>query len=143
MNHFNIGVLPSQHTEKTINPVENKFVAWVAFGEGWHNYHHIFPWDYKAAELGDYTLNPSTAFLDLMAYFGWAYDLKTVSEEMVMKRVKRTGDGSWKNKKNANIDTEEHEDHHHHSEGLWGWGDTDMKQEDIRDVKVFNQLKED
>ncbi|XP_074038958.1 acyl-CoA Delta-9 desaturase [Leptinotarsa decemlineata] len=130
--------------DKTINPVENKFVAWVAFGEGWHNYHHIFPWDYKAAELGDYRLNPSTAFLDLMAYFGLAYDLKTVSEDMVRKRVKRTGDGTWKNKNdNAGANMGNESDDHHHGEGVWGWGDKDMEEEDIKDVRVFNELKED
>lgn len=125
---------------RTINPTENKFVAWVALGEGWHNYHHIFPWDYKAAELGDYRLNPSTAFLDFMAWIGQAYDLKTVSKDMISRRVKRTGDGTWNG--NHQSQTEE-EDHHHHSDGVWGWGDKDMKIDDIKDVRVYNHLKDD
>uniref|UniRef100_A0A6P7H619 Acyl-CoA desaturase 4-like n=1 Tax=Diabrotica virgifera virgifera TaxID=50390 RepID=A0A6P7H619_DIAVI len=79
--------------DSSINPVENPSVALITLGEGWHNYHHTFPWDYKAAELGNYALNGTTAFLDLMAYLGQAYDLKTVSPEMVRKRVARTGDG--------------------------------------------------
>jgi stearoyl-CoA desaturase (delta-9 desaturase) len=33
-------------------------------------------------------------FIDLMAKIGQAYDLKTVSEEVIMKRVERTGDGT-------------------------------------------------
>ncbi|CAB3247578.1 unnamed protein product [Arctia plantaginis] len=36
---------------KHINPVENYFVSFIALGEGFHNYHHSFPWDYKTAEL--------------------------------------------------------------------------------------------
>lgn len=30
-----------------ISPRENPFVSYGAFGEGFHNYHHSFPWDYK------------------------------------------------------------------------------------------------
>lgn len=29
-----------------------------------------------------------------MSLIGWAYDLKTVSHDVIQKRVKRTGDGS-------------------------------------------------
>lgn len=74
------------HIFRSIKPTENKFVAILAFGEGWHNYHHVFPWDYKAAELGNYRLNFTTCFLDLMAKIGWATELKTASEELIRKR---------------------------------------------------------
>lgn len=56
--------------DRAIRPVQNKFVSIVAYGEGWHNYHHVFPWDYKTAELGDYSLNWSTAFINLFAKIG-------------------------------------------------------------------------
>ncbi|XP_067216509.1 acyl-CoA Delta-9 desaturase isoform X1 [Linepithema humile] len=72
---------------KLITPVENAIVSLLAFGEGWHNYHHVFPWDYKAAELGNYSLNITTAFIDFFAYLGLAYDLKTASDDMIKKRV--------------------------------------------------------
>lgn len=55
--------------DKSISPVNSKFVSRVAFGEGWHNYHHVFPWDYKAAELGNH-YNITTVFLNLLARFG-------------------------------------------------------------------------
>lgn len=61
---------------RTISPVENLSVAIAALGEGWHNYHHVFPWDYKTGELGDYTYNLTTAFIDTFAKLGWAYDRK-------------------------------------------------------------------
>ncbi|XP_072400192.1 acyl-CoA Delta-9 desaturase-like isoform X2 [Diabrotica undecimpunctata] len=128
--------------DNTIGPTENKYVSALGFGEGWHNYHHTFPWDYKAAELGDYKLNYTTAVLDFMSRIGQAYDLKTASMEMVKKRVARTGDGSWTNGK---VEGESNKDHHHHTheECVWGWGDKDMDEEEIRDVREFNNLKED
>lgn len=107
------------YPDRYINPVQNKSVAIFAFGEGWHNYHHVFPWDYKTAELGNYSFNFTTAFIDFFAKIGWAYDLKTVSEDMIKKRVERTGDGS-------------HE--------LWGWGDKDQTQKE-RDEAVVHHAK--
>lgn len=80
--------------DKNINPAENRFVAFFAAGEGWHNYHHVFPWDYKTAELGDYGMNITTAIIDCFAWLGLAYDLKTVPKKVVHDRVLRTGDGS-------------------------------------------------
>nr|CAI5820447.1 unnamed protein product [Callosobruchus analis] len=128
--------------DNNINPTENKFVAVAAFGEGWHNFHHVFPWDYKAAELGNYRMNFSTAFLDFMAYIGQAYDLKTVSEAMVRKRVKRTGDGSWEEKEQGGKKGESGHDHEY-GEYVWGWGDKDMKEDDVNDVKIYNHLRDE
>ncbi|CAH1380373.1 unnamed protein product [Tenebrio molitor] len=76
--------------DSTIKPTDNMFVSYVTHGEGWHNYHHTFPWDYKAAELDSYNGNSNTAFIDLMAKIGLAYDLKTASAELVKKRVQKT-----------------------------------------------------
>ncbi|KAF2879887.1 hypothetical protein ILUMI_26282 [Ignelater luminosus] len=127
--------------DKTIGPTENLGVAIAAFGEGWHNYHHVFPWDYKAAELGNYKVNPTTMILDGLSKIGWAYDLKTVSVDMVKKRVKRTGDGTrvFNDETSGNGDSH---NHHHHHGGIWGWGDKDMKEEDIKDVEIYNRLTE-
>jgi len=80
--------------DQHINPSENYSVAVLAVGEGWHNFHHTFPWDYKTAEFGRYRVNISTMMIDFFALLGQAYDLKTVSPAMVKKRVQRTGDGS-------------------------------------------------
>lgn len=69
-------------------------VSFFALGEGWHNYHHCFPWDYKAAELGFYRLNLTTAFIDFMAWLGWAYDLKTPNAKLVDRLCTNKGDGT-------------------------------------------------
>jgi stearoyl-CoA desaturase (delta-9 desaturase) len=97
--------------DKGISPSENKLVSWGAIGEGWHNYHHTFPYDYRASELG-YEINLTSMFIDLMARIGWAYDLKTVHPETVYKRMLRTGDGS----RLDNRDHVNHNGHHHHEE---------------------------
>jgi len=65
-------------------------------GEGWHNYHHIYPADYKAGELGFYGTNWTAAVIDFFAAIGWAYDLKSVSQKAIRNRVLRTGDGTHK-----------------------------------------------
>uniref|UniRef100_A0A1E1WUE8 Fatty acid desaturase domain-containing protein n=3 Tax=Pectinophora gossypiella TaxID=13191 RepID=A0A1E1WUE8_PECGO len=96
--------------DKSIKPAQNLSVSVFALGEGFHNYHHTFPWDYKTAELGNNSLNFTTNFINFFSKIGWAYDLKTVSDEIVKARVERTGDGS------------------HH---LWGWGDKDHDQKEI------------
>ncbi|XP_058130741.1 acyl-CoA Delta-9 desaturase-like [Anopheles ziemanni] len=79
--------------DKTMWPVENMFVSFVAVGEGWHNYHHAFPWDYRASEYGT-PLNLTGTLIDLLAKFGAVYDRKTATTNMVKNRVMRTGDKS-------------------------------------------------
>ncbi|XP_041866744.1 stearoyl-CoA desaturase b [Melanotaenia boesemani] len=81
--------------DMTINPRENPFVAFSAVGEGFHNYHHTFPFDYATSEFGC-KLNVTTAFIDLMCFMGLAKDCKRVSKEMIIARMKRTGDSSNK-----------------------------------------------
>ncbi|GAB1860120.1 Acyl-delta desaturase [Camponotus japonicus] len=70
---------------KSITPVNNTGVSFVTFGEGWHNYHHVFPWDYKVAETKNYTFNFATVFIDIFAFLNLAYDLKTANINIVKK----------------------------------------------------------
>ncbi|XP_053269841.1 acyl-CoA desaturase isoform X1 [Pleuronectes platessa] len=76
-----------------INPRENKFVTFSAIGEGYHNYHHTFPYDYATSEFGC-KLNLTTCFIDFMCFLGLAKDRKRVSSELILARAQRTGDGS-------------------------------------------------
>lgn len=75
---------------RKINPVENISVSIVAMGEGWHNYHHVFPWDYKAAELA-HRVNITTFWIQFFAKLGWAYDLKEPTPELVRRTIERCG----------------------------------------------------
>lgn len=70
------------------------FVTWLTTGEGWHNYHHAIPWDYKAAELGPSSINWTTYLIEMFSRIGWAYDLKTPSSELIRRLVERRGDGT-------------------------------------------------
>lgn len=103
--------------DRNILPAQNIAVSFIAFGEGFHNYHHVFPWDYRTAELGNNYLNLSTKFIDFFAWLGWAYDLKSVPDELVRRRGNRTGDGT----------------------NLWGWGDKDMSDVDRRSAEIINK----
>jgi len=76
-----------------INPSENIWVTLWAIGEGFHNYHHTFPWDYSTSEYG-WKLNFTTSFIDIMAKLGQVYDKNKVSKKMLYNKVKRSGDGS-------------------------------------------------
>ncbi|XP_013783077.1 stearoyl-CoA desaturase 5-like [Limulus polyphemus] len=80
--------------DRSINPRENKYVIVSAMGEGFHNYHHTFPWDYSTSEFGT-RLNVSTVFIDFMAALGLAYDRKTVSPDVIKRQRERHGDGSY------------------------------------------------
>lgn len=78
---------------RNIVPAENRFVATCTFGEGWHNYHHAFPFDYKAAEHFD-PFNFCTKFIRFFEKIGWAYDLKEATPEMINSMANRLGDGT-------------------------------------------------
>nr|XP_022906820.1 acyl-CoA Delta(11) desaturase-like [Onthophagus taurus] len=124
--------------DKNINPSENTFVGYLALGEGWHNYHHTFPWDYKTSEFANYGPNLTTAFIDFFAWLGWAYDLKTASEEMVRRRMLRTGDGTKLPPEEIGKKSSLKEDLGLSSDNIWGWGDINMKSVDFQYVKRFN-----
>lgn len=74
-------------------PVESFFVSFISLGEGWHNYHHAFPWDYKAAEWGT-GYNSTRMFIEMFQKIGWAYDLREASQNVINARAKRLGDGT-------------------------------------------------
>lgn len=128
-----------------MGPTENLFVEAIAFGEGFHNYHHVFPWDYKAAELPSYKMNMTTGFIDLMAKIGWAYDLKTVPDELITKRALRTGDGSRIPKEETFKKVQKYLStlDYKKEDMVWGWEDKDMKPEERHEVNIYNNIKED
>lgn len=65
----------------------------------------------------------TTAFIDFFAKIGWAYDLKTVSPDIIRKRVDRTG-------LNDHADTQLLS---------WGWDDKDLPQSDREAATVINK----
>ncbi|EPY76951.1 hypothetical protein CB1_001340007 [Camelus ferus] len=79
--------------DKHISPRQNPLVTLGAIGEGFHNYHHTFPFDYSASEFG-LNFNPTTWFIDFMCWLGLATDRKRATKPMIEARKARTGDGS-------------------------------------------------
>ena len=73
---------------KPIKPVENIWVSLTTYGEGYHNYHHAFPNDYRASEHG-LGFNITRHFIDLMAKFGHAYDMRTASDTVVNMSIEK------------------------------------------------------
>merc|ERR1712232_560978 len=66
-----------------IGPRVSLITTLFALGEGWHDYHHIFPWDYAAAELGSWDQwNPTKLFIDTAAAFGLVTRQKRASSTL-------------------------------------------------------------
>lgn len=58
-------------------PAENRWVSYVAVGEGWHNWHHKFPYDYAASEFGiSAQFNLTKLVIDTFAKLGLVWDRK-------------------------------------------------------------------
>ncbi|KAI1283769.1 Stearoyl-CoA desaturase 5 [Halotydeus destructor] len=71
-----------------MQPVENVWVSVITNGEGYHNYHHQFPGDYRASENG-HGFNGTRAMIDLMAAAGQAFNLKMASGGVVAAAKQR------------------------------------------------------
>jgi stearoyl-CoA desaturase (delta-9 desaturase) len=56
---------------------DNWVVALFTFGEGYHNYHHTFPNDYRNG-ITAWSWDPSKWVIQAFSFFGIAYDLKRV-----------------------------------------------------------------
>ena len=77
--------------DKHTNPADNAFVCYAALGEGFHNYHHAFPYDYATGEYGP-KMNITTCFIDVCAALGFVYDRRQVSQEAIINMRQRKGD---------------------------------------------------
>ena len=121
---------------------DNSVMQYCGGGEGFHNYHHVFPWDYRSAELGEFKYNQGKHLIDLFARLNWAYDLRTVSEDMIIKRAARTGDGTnkYSNCIKAGVQNPNVLNHNEdvHEQNIWGWDDKDFTETDKKDALILN-----
>lgn len=60
-------------------------MAWLAWGEGWHNNHHAFPYS-AAFGLRWFEFDPGFLFIRLLAALGLAWDVKMPSPEKIARR---------------------------------------------------------
>jgi stearoyl-CoA desaturase (Delta-9 desaturase) len=102
--------------------IDYEFIFILLFS--YHNYHHVFPYDYRSGEFGDIGhYNLSAVVIDFFAKIGWVYDRKLVSSEMIARRVAKSGDGTH---------FLSHEEAHKNS--IYGYGDPDIDEADRRDL---------
>ena len=60
-------------------------MAWLAWGEGWHNNHHAFPYS-AAFGLRWFEFDPGYLFIRLLAVLGLAWNVKVPSPEKITRR---------------------------------------------------------
>jgi stearoyl-CoA desaturase (delta-9 desaturase) len=67
-----------------LTPRDHYITALVTLGEGYHNFHHEFPQDYRNA-LRYYQYDPTKWLIAVLSWVGLAYDLKRFPENEVRK----------------------------------------------------------
>ena len=77
--------------DKRIQATNNNIYWFFTFGDGWHNFHHAFPWDYRMSEVGKFG-GVGVLLLHFLAYAGLVYDLKTASPNIIHEHMKKHGD---------------------------------------------------
>ncbi|KAI7870833.1 stearoyl-CoA desaturase [Spinellus fusiger] len=65
-------------------PRDHWLTAFITLGEGYHNFHHQFPQDYRNAILY-YQYDPTKWLIKTLEFFGLAYNLKTFPENEISK----------------------------------------------------------
>ena len=75
------GKLPysDRHTAR-----DNWITALFTFGEGYHNFHHQFPLEYRNA-IRFYQFDPTKWLIRTLAFLGLAKDLKKISKQKILK----------------------------------------------------------
>ena len=60
------------------------FVSLFTFGEGYHNYHHTFQWDYRNG-VKWFAFDPSKWIIKLLSFIGITYNLRETKEYLIWK----------------------------------------------------------
>lgn len=63
---------------------DNGFVALFTYGEGYHNFHHIFHADYRNG-VRWYHYDPTKWMIRFMSYFNWAQNLRRTPDYEIFK----------------------------------------------------------
>jgi stearoyl-CoA desaturase (delta-9 desaturase) len=66
------------------SPRDSILTALLTFGEGYHNFHHEFPSDYRNA-IKFYQYDPTKWVITALSYIGQTYDLKIFPDQIVKK----------------------------------------------------------
>ncbi|MCB0411854.1 MAG: fatty acid desaturase, partial [Bdellovibrionales bacterium] len=63
---------------------DNEFTALLTFGEGYHNFHHLFANDYRNG-IRWYHWDPTKWFIRMKAYLGLVSNLRKTPEEQILR----------------------------------------------------------
>ncbi|WLT33219.1 acyl-CoA desaturase [Geothrix sp. PMB-07] len=74
----------SQPYSDTNSSRDNAFLAPLTFGEGYHNFHHKWQWDYRNAAKW-YQWDPGKWLISLFAWVGLAHGLRRVPETQIQR----------------------------------------------------------
>jgi len=85
---FFVNSLAHWYGDKTFSDLHTAFDSFITailtLGEGYHNYHHEFPADYRNG-IKFYHYDPTKWLIGGLAYFGLTYNLKSMSSEEIEK----------------------------------------------------------
>jgi len=70
--------------EANITARDSWWVAYLTFGEGFHNFHHKFQWDYRNG-IRWYDFDPSKWAIKLLSFFNLTKDIRKVDEHKILK----------------------------------------------------------
>jgi stearoyl-CoA desaturase (delta-9 desaturase) len=91
--------LGDQPFADTQTPRDSFVTAFMTLGEGYHNFHHEFPQDYRNA-IKFYQYDPTKWLINVLSIFGLTFDLRTFGENEIKM-------GVWQMKKKKVIDEKE------------------------------------
>lgn len=94
----------SRPYDKNMEARESPWVIIFGLGEGFHNYHHTFPYDYSTSEFGKY-FNLTTTVIDLLASLGLVYDRRKIDKKTIEQRKFRTGEKKVVEEADTNSDS--------------------------------------
>jgi stearoyl-CoA desaturase (delta-9 desaturase) len=85
---FFVNSLAHHLGDKSVSDFHTAYDSWITailtLGEGYHNYHHEFPADYRNG-IKFFHYDPTKWFISALSYFGLTYDLKWMSNEEINK----------------------------------------------------------
>jgi stearoyl-CoA desaturase (delta-9 desaturase) len=74
----------SQPWSRANSSRDNWFLSLLSFGEGYHNYHHSFQWDYRNGPRW-YNYDPSKWFIWAMSKVGVTSELRRTHDDVVLR----------------------------------------------------------
>jgi len=76
--------------DEKLMPAENAFCNLISLGEGGHNWHHKYPFDYAGSEFDIFErFNPTKFFIDLLASMGHVTDRKSAKTAWAIAKQRR------------------------------------------------------